>query len=324
MLFSKKNINTSALLKKKAGELSFSVFRYFLIVVIGFIVIYPLIFMFVTAIKDPRGMMDGVNVWLPRYTTFDYFEQAYEYMDFSNSLKRTLSLDLVSALIEVLICSMIGYGFARFDFPFRKILMVFLIISLLIPVQMYSLPLAINYKNLDLIGIFGLINKLTGVDLRLNVYNTNFSFWLPALFGVGIRSGMIIYIYIQFFKGLPYELEEAAYVDGAGLFKTYFKIMLPSSSVVFITAIVLSVIWYWNETFLSMLCFLTDDWPLSVKLSNLPVALHQYGIFEEMIFTGHSNIVYAACIMFVCLPLVSYLFLQRKFVKSIDRVGITG
>ena len=268
--------------------------------------------------------MDGVNVWFPKYTTLEYYKQAYSIIDFPVALKRTLSLQLISAFIEVITCSMIGYGFARFKFPFKRLLLVFLIISLLIPVQMYALPLAINYKNLDFMGVLGFLSKLTDTDLRINVYNSNFSFWLPAVFGVGIRSGMIIYIYIQFYKGLPYELEEAAYVDGAGLFKTYFRIMLPSSSVVIITVIVLSVIWYWNESFLSTLCFLTDDWPLSVKLSNLPVALHQYGIFEEMIFSGHSNIVYAACILFIFLPLIAYLFLQRKFVKSIDRVGITG
>lgn len=324
MRFFNKNINKSALLKKRAGEFAFSLFRYFLLLVIGFIVLYPLLFMITTSIKNQRGMMDGVNIWLPKYTTFDYFKEAYKIMDFPASLKRTLSLQLVSALVEVFTCSMIGYGFARFKFPFKKTLMVFLIISLLIPVQMYSLPLAINYKNLDLVGIFGILNKLTGIDLRLNVYNTNFSFWLPALFGVGIRAGMIIYIYIQFYKGIPYELEEAAYVDGAGLFRTYFNIILPSASVVIVTVSVLSVIWYWNENFLSMLCFLSDDWPLSVKLSNLPVAMHQYGIFEESILGGFSNIIYAGCIMFIILPLVAYLFLQRKFVKSIDRVGITG
>lgn len=319
-----KKINMSARAKKKTSNFLFSVFRYSVLIIIGFIVLYPLIFMFTTSIKDQVGMMDGVNVWLPVHTTFDYYKQAFEILDFSNSLKRTISLQLVSALIEVFACSIIGYGFARFDFPFKKTLMAFLIVSLLIPLQMYSLPLAVNYRNLDFLGIFGLLNKLTGVDLRLSIYNTNFSFLLPALFGVGVRSGMIIYIYIQFYKGLPYELEEAAYVDGAGLFRTYFSIALPSSSVVIITASVLSVIWYWNESFLSTLCFLSEEWPLSVKLSNMVVIMTQHGIFKTSVLGGFSNIVFAGCIMFIVIPLITYLFLQRKFVKSIDRVGITG
>lgn len=154
-------------------------------------------------------------------------------------------------------------------------------------------------------------------------YNTNWTFWLPSLFGVGIRSGMIIYIYIQFFTGLPFELEDAAYVDGAGPIRTFLKIALPSSSVVIVTVTVLSFIWHWNETHLASLCFLSDDWPLSVAIYNINQTLEQQGIYLGSAPQAPAYI-FAACLLFVIIPLVLYLILQRKFVKSIDRVGITG
>ena len=276
-----------------------------------------------TAVKTDKALLDASFAWIPRYLTSERFTSAFEMLNFKSSLLRTVSLQVVSALIEVFVCSVIAYGFARFNFKGKKIAMLFLIISLLIPTQMYSLSLSVNYREVDLLGIFGLINRLTGVDLRLNLYNTNWTFWLPSLFGVGIRSGMIIYIYIQFFTGLPFELEDAAYVDGAGPIRTFLKIALPSSSVVIVTVTVLSFIWHWNETHLASLCFLNDDWPLSVAIYNINQTLQQRGIWLGSAPQAPAYI-FAACLLFVIIPLVLYLILQRKFVKSIDRVGITG
>ena len=129
---------------------------------------------------------------------------------------------LVSAAIEILMCSFIAYGMARFKARGKGVFNTLLILLILIPSQMIVVPMMMNYSKLDILGIFGLLNKLTGIDLRVNILGTPLTFYLPSLFGVGLRSGVLIYIYIQFFKGLPGELEEAAWIDGAGLFKTFF------------------------------------------------------------------------------------------------------
>ena len=209
----------------------------------------------------------------------------------------------MSAVIEIIVCSFVAYGFARFKFRGKKLASFFLILSLLIPVQMYSLSLSVNYR-------------------MLNIFNTPFVYWLPSLFGVGIRSGMIIFIYQQFFIGLPHELEDAAYVDGAGPIKTYFRIALPSSSVVIVTVSVLSIIWHWNEYYLAELCFLDESRPLAVVIGNLTALLAQIGINSGDPL--YPAAICAGCILFVIIPLVFYMIVQRKFVRSIDRVGITG
>lgn len=118
-------------------------------------------------------------------------------------------------------------------------------------------------------------------------------------------------------------LRDAAYVDGAGPIRTFLKIALPSSSVVIVTVTVLSFIWHWNEIHLASLCFLSDDWPLSVAIFNINQTLQQRGIWLGSAPQAPAYI-FAACLLFVIIPLVLYLILQRKFVKSIDRVGITG
>ncbi|MBR4972887.1 MAG: carbohydrate ABC transporter permease [Clostridia bacterium] len=310
-------------IKKQVSSLGINIFRYIMLTVIGYIVIYPLFYMISGSIKPIKALLDVRFIWVPRHITFDYFETAFEYLDFLPSLGRTLSLQIVSAFIEVFICAAVAYGFSRFDFKGKKIATAFLMLSLMVPLPMYSLSLSVNYRQLDFLGILGLIDNLTGLDLRLNVFDTDWVYWLPSIFGVGIRSGMLIYIYMQFFKGLPSELEDAAYVDGAGPIRTFLQIALPSSSVVIVTVIVLAVVWHWNESYLASLCFTNGTRPLSVMISQIEVPLHQDGLWLGTQPIANT-IVFASCLLFIAIPLVLYLILQRKFVKSIDRVGITG
>ena len=289
--------------KKKTGSIAFSLLRFMFLFLIGYIVLYPLLYMISTAIKTEADFLDVSHQWIAMQFTWENFRVAFGALDFFNSLKKTFSIQVFSAIIEVFICSFVAYGFARFDFKAKKLASFILILSLLIPVQMYSLSLSVNYR-------------------MLNIFNTPLVYWLPSVFGVGIRSGMIIFIYQQFFIGLPKELEDAAYVDGAGPIKTFFRIALPSSSVVIVTVSVLSLIWHWNEYYLAELCFMDEVRPLSVAIGHLTARLAQIGINS-----GHplyTATVCAGCLLFVAIPLVFYMIIQRKFVRSIDRVGITG
>ena len=308
---------------KKGARATVFVMKYYVLIVIGYIGLYPLLYMLSNAFKGEKALVDVSLIWIPKYLSTKWFNEAFEIISFGDSLKRTFSLQILSAAIEVIVCAVIAYGFARFNFKGKKIATVFLVLSFMIPLPMYGMSLAVNYRSLDFLGIFGLIDRFTGVDLRLNIFNTNWSFWLPSLLGVGIRSGMMIYIYIQFFIGLPAELEDAAYVDGAGAIRTFVSIAIPSSSVVILTVSVLSFIWHWNETYLSALCLLDENWPLSVQMMNIKQKLVQAGMFLES--TPRAGpIVFCACLLFIMIPLVLYLLIQRKFVASIDRVGITG
>ena len=292
-----------SIIRRKTPEIILSLARFLFLTIVGYIVLYPLLYMFVSAIKDRNALLDMEHIWVPASFSFDSFAQVFELMNFGNAIKQTLLVQILSAAIEVFVCAFIAYGFARFKFKGKPIFTFFLILSLLIPIQMYSLSMSINFRN-------------------LHIFNTPFVYWLPSLFGVGIRSGMMIFIYQQFFIGLPKELEDAAYIDGAGPVKTYFKIALPSSSVVITTVSVLSFVWHWNEYHLATLSFLSEDAPLSMVMNFLTVYLQQIGVYKG--WPEYSTLVSAACLMFIVIPLVLYMIFQRKFVRSIDRVGITG
>lgn len=305
---------------KHASSVAYSVFRLALLIAIGYIVIYPVIYMISSSVKTTAAFADPSVIYIPKHITFGYYSLALEAIDYKDSIISTVKYEIVSAVIEILICSFIAYGLARFDFKGKKFLNFVLLLTILVPVQMIIVPIMTNYSQLDVIGILGLLNRFTGIDLRPNILGTVWTFYLPSIFGVGLRSGILIYIYIQFFSGLPKELEEAAWIDGAGLFRTFFSIAVPSSSVVYTTVTLFALIWHWNDYYLAVM-YLSDKFPLAVRIydiDNLITAVNIWGGGSAVAIKS------AACFMFIAPMLVIYLFMQRKFVQSIDRVGITG
>ncbi|MBR2043267.1 MAG: carbohydrate ABC transporter permease [Clostridia bacterium] len=324
---SEKTSNASSLAayrtKRVISSVLISIFRYALLISVSYVVLYPLFYMISNSVKDLIDWSDPNVFWIPKHFTGLWYDWAMGALDFFNALKNTVLFELVAAFLEILSCSLVAYGLARFKFRGKSILMFMLILTILVPDQMIIIPKMMNFANLDLFGIIGLINKISGAGIRINILNTGFVFYLPSIFAVGLRSGIIIYIYMQFYKGLPRELEEAAWIDGAGLFKTYTKIALPSSGVVITTVSIFSIIWHWNDYYLAIM-YMNDAeaMPLAVRLSNIQAVMTTlHNVWGGAKLTATQC---AACILFIAPMLIMYIILQRKFVKSIDRVGITG
>ena len=309
---------------RKVNSIFASLLRYVVLIAIGYIILYPLFYMISSAIRTRDSFYDPSIVWITSEVTFENFTYAWKVLKYSQAAVNTLIYEMISAGIQIISCSLVAYGLARFEFKEKKILTFFMFMLILVPSQMMMLPIFMNYSKLDFLGLFGLINKLTGIDIRPNVLNSIWTFYLPALLGVGIRSGIIIYIYIQFFKGLPKELEEAAWIDGAGPLKTSIRIALPSSGVVITTVTVFSLIWHWNDYSLSSMYLYAEHWPLAVRLSEI-TSMEAMGTLRlDSTDPLRIAIMMAGCLMFILPILIVYLILQKKFVKSIDRVGITG
>ena len=308
----------------KGASVLFYIFRYVVLLTVGYIVIYPLLSMIVTSIQSYDSMNDSIRMWVPTgFEIKDNYQLAMLVMKYGKSLGVTLLYMMVPAVLQIATCAVAAYGFARFNFKGKSILTGLLFITILVPDIMIVIPRMVTYTNLDFLGILGLIDKFTGLDLRPNIINTVWAMYLPALFGAGIRSGILIYIYIQFFKGLPRELEEAAWVDGANPLRAFISIAIPSSGVVILTVAVFSLIWHWNETVNSSM-FLSGKMPLAIQIK-------YFSKNTSTILTDHSNRDYnttaiknAACVLFIAPMLVFYMIVQRWFIESIDRVGITG
>ena len=301
----------------------YSVSRRLILLAIGYIFLYPLFYMIVSSISTRDAFLDPGRIWLPSSVTLENFRFTYEVMDYGNALLATLRLEVVSALIEVVTCAVVAYGFARFRFKIRKLLMALLFVTIMVPAPMIIIPLVINFSKMDVLGILGLFQDVSGIDLRPNLLGTELTFYLPSLFAVGLRSGILIYIYIHFFKGLPSELEEAAWIDGAGPIRTFVSIAVPSSGVVILTVTIFSLIWHWNDYFLASM-YMRRDYPLAVALSNLNEMLTTRGIWLTADNPEGMAYLMAGCLMFIIPVLLVFMVVQRWFIESIDRVGITG
>lgn len=306
--------------KHKIVSLLISVFRFVLLTSMAYVVIYPLLYMIVTSFRTADSFSDPDIVWILKEFTTENFRDAFTSINFLESLKNTITIQIFSAIIEIASCSIVAYGMSRYEFKFKKVELILLILTIVIPSQMIIIPTMMNFSRLDFLGIINAISKMTGTNIRINILDTPLAFYLPSIFGVGLRSGIMIFIYMQFFKGLPKELEEAASIDGAGPITTFIRIAVPSSGIVFLTVSIFSVVWHWNDYYLAAM-YMNENKPLAVAIANFPDMFNTLGLSS----TGRGNaILMAASLMFVLPILLFYLILQRKFVKSIDRVGITG
>ena len=300
--------------KKRTLSIVVNTVRYFFLLALSYVVLFQLFFMISQALRPTSDLMNPSVVWIPSRLTFENFKTAFEKLEYLKTGFVSIWLMEISAFIEVMVCAVIAYGFARFQFKEKNLIFFLVLVTIIVPTQMLIIPMYLNYAHFDILGVFKWFIDLTGIkDFRPSLLNGPLTFWLPSLFGVGVRSGLFIFIYRKFFEGLPRELEEAAYVDGAGPLRTFVSVILPSSGVVFLTVTIFSTIWHWNESYMSDM-YNKQNPPLAVKLDYV----------RQDLLKDSRSAAMAACLLFVLPMLVMYAILQRKFVQSIDRVGIVG
>lgn len=313
-------INTYRL-KRKVPDYMFALVRYLILIGFAYVLIYPFIFMAVNTFKTAMDWLDPTVEWIPKSVSLFNVKYAAKVLDYFPSLMSTLVNQITSAVLSFFSCAVIAYGLSRFDFKGKKILIGIMILLILVPDPMLMIASYSNMDHLDFVGILGFFGKIIGHDIRPSVIDTPFVFWLPAITGTGLKNGLYIYIFMQFFKGLPKELEEAAWIDGAGPWKTFFRIVMPSSGAASVTVLVFSVVWYFNDFYQADI-FFSENFPLSVMLSTFTSRLSSI-VTDDLKFSVGALILAASFI--TILPLLAYfLIMQRKFVQSIATCGIVG
>ncbi len=289
------------------------VFRFLILFGLCFIILYPLIFMISTAFRPNEQMNDPSVVWLPKSLTMENVNQVWKTMKFENTLLTTLKYNIISSVLQVVTCAVTGYGFARFKFKGKSILFAIVVLMIIVPPQIITIPLFMQFRNFGIPGVW-----------TTSLIDTGWTMYLPALFANGLRAGLFIFIFRQFFRGLPKELEDAAYLDGCGPLKTFLIVMCPNAKTSFLTVFLFSIVWYWNDFYVASSFFTSAD-TIALSLKNLDAALIQ-DLFRGQAPSVRQLIVWleAGCILSITPLLVMYIFLQRYFIEGIERSGITG
>lgn len=296
-----------------------SLVRLILLIGLSYIILYPIIFCISLSIRQPNDMLDPTVIWLPKNLTLDNIKFVFEKTGFIEAFVKSSSISLLCSVFQMLSCAVAGYGFARFKFKGRNIIFLLALMTFIVPPQMISMPLYIQYSKITITtaNIFGgegipLINTITPIAFS-------------AFFAQGIKSGLFIYLFRQSYKGMPKELEDAAYLDGCGPIKAFSTIMLPNSAPILLVTFVLSFVWYWND-YINISLFFNKSKPLAVLLLSLK------DMFGRMIspagggYTVVEVTVYETtfCLLFILVPIILYVILQKKFTESLMSTSIVG
>ena len=294
-------------------------FRFVILFGLCFVILYPLIFMLSTAFRPNEQMNDPSVVWLPKSFTMQNIYDVWDVMSFDKTVVNTVILNIVASILQVITCSITGYGFARFKFKGKSILFAIVVLQIIVPPQITTIPLYLQYAYFK--PEF-LAKLLTNGETSL--INSGWTMYLPALFANGLRAGLFIFIFRQFFRGLPKELEDAAYLDGCSPLYTFVTIMCPNAKSSFLTVFLFSIVWYWNDYYVSSSFFTKND-TVALMLKNLNTNLAQT-LFDGQQVSVRQIIVWleAGCLLSITPILIMYIFLQRYFIEGIERSGLAN
>lgn len=285
-------------------EFSWSIFRFILVFGICFIILFPFIKKLFASFMSPMDLVDPTVKFIARNPSLYFYRAALKSIDFSKSFIITLFLSLITSTLQMMVSTFVGYGFARFRSRFSNVVLGLVIFTLLVPPQLILTPLFLQFRFFNIFF------------MKFNLIDTFYPFIILAVTGLGIKNGLYVYMMRQFFRGMPVELEEAAYVDGVGVFKTFFYIMLPNALPMMVTVFLFSFAWQWTD-------ILYVDTFFS-GLFTLPKAVVQnIGAINADLVIANTTRNTAALIVIAPL-LLMYIFAQKTFVQSVERSGLVG
>ncbi len=265
-----------------------------------YIILYPFFIKIINAFKSYSDFIDPTVRFLPKHFTFNNIKHVVKEMNYWLALRNTMFVSVFLSAIQTVVCAVIGYGFARFQFKGRGICFFLVIFSLIVPSQTIILPLYLKFKTF--LGVFNLIG-------------TAWPLAILSLSGLGIKNGLYIFMFRQFFRNMPKELEEASYLDGCGTFRTFSKIMFPAATSTMVTVFLLSLAWQWTDTVFTPR-FLDEA---DIMARNVSALMQSSGKPIEV-----ANYVNIGAVLAVIPIALIYIILQKFFVESIDRAGIVG
>lgn len=313
-------IRTEKVVKKVAVGLLKAVF----LIGFCFVILYPILTMISKAFMGRTDVFDNTVILIPKHFTLQNFQIAIILLDYWNSLGNTLLLSLLVTVLETVSCLLVGYGFARYRFKLRGLFMALVVFTIIVPPSLILYPMYVQFKLFDPLGIVSLINGES-----ISLIGTYWPFSLLAVTAMGTKNGLFILIFTQFFRNMPKEFEEAAFIDGANSFQTFSRIMLPNAQTAIVTVALFGFLWQYNDLSYTTV-FLQGKSVFSNTFYNLTrftseiyemLGTNQY----DMTLSMYYPLVTSTGVLLILLPLIlMFLFAQRFFVESIERVGIVG
>lgn len=284
------------------------IFTYVFLIVLSYVFLYPFLYILVTSFKSQADLFDVSINWIPSALEWQNYRAAFVNLSFSSHVWNSLLIVAVCTIGHIFSCSFIAYGFARYRFPLKGLWFLLVVLSIIIPSQVIILPLYLTYSSLGWL-------------------NTYLPLMVPCFFGFGLRGGIMIFLFRQFFIGLPVDLENAAKIDGCSFLGAYFRIVFPTARSSILVCFVLSVVWHWNDYYEPVIYLgKATQWPLPAML---PTIYDKYQQAAAELTTNVDAIItrgvlMAATFLVIVLMLLMYCFVQKQFILGIEHSGLSA
>ncbi len=321
-------------------DVVWAIVRLILLIGIAFVVVYPFFVKISSSFMSASDFKDVTVKMIPKTPTLSTYSAIITENKYFKALVNTFLLSSLCAIVQMFVCAFVGYGFAKFKFKGSKILFLAVILSMVIPHDTLQLSLFMKFRYFDVYGIYGFFHAMFDGSMAdsggifawvkgaiegykatesIQLNGTYWPFFILSITGLALKNGLYVFLMRQYFKGVPDELEEAAYIDGSGPMQTYIKIILPISVPMLITVFLFAFSWQWTDTFYSSLFLSAKNNYMLSDIAKIPASLNSNAA------AGFTSAVYNACSLLIIAPLlVVYCFLQRYLVQGIERSGIVG
>lgn len=308
------------LLRREVKRICISVIRALLMFGLCFMIIQPMLMRFSTGFMVEKDLYDSTVVLVPREVTWENYEIVFDLTNFPESMINTLWTSLLVSVLQVIGCTIVAYGFARYDFPLKKFWFACVIMLIIVPPQTIQTSLYMNFAAFDIFGIF---KSLLGHPLNLRASVLPYA--IMSFTCMGLKNGLYIFIMRQYFKGVPKSLEEAAFVDGCGTMHTFTKIMLPDALPTIASCFLFAFVWQWTDIFYTR-NFLSTYSIYSSELSSIVSRMSRYfaGSTNQAVIVpnGRQQQLISIGVLICCIPLIIlYCFTQKTFVQSLAMTG---
>lgn len=284
-----------------------------LLIGLSYVILYPFLFKILAAFMSKDDLYNSLVEIVPMDWSLENFIYIIKNANYFECLKNTLLYGFLVATLATASAALVGYGIAKFKFKGVKLLTLIIIVVMLMPIQTLSIPMYLNFRYFNPLGLASLF----GSD-GINLIDTPWPMVIMSATSLGFRAGIFVVLMRQYYIGVPNELMEAACVDGAGPFRTFFSIILPMAKSMLIVIFALSFAWQYTDTFYSDL--LLPDKQLLPNMVQLlsAVKLESSEYYLNYVRSNTSQIL-------AILPLLLvYAVLQKKIIQGIERSGLVG
>lgn len=277
-------------------KLTKNIIYHVLVTIFGLIMVYPLVWMFMSSFKDTNTIFTTATQLIPEIFTLENYINGWKGfggISFGKFFGNSLFISLVATIGTVFSSAIVAYGLKRCHFKGKKILTVAMLLSMMLPAQVLMIPQYLWYQKLGWVGTY----------LPLIV---------PYCFAI---QGFFVYLMMNFIGGIPKELDESAKIDGCSYYGIFARIIFPLLKPVLVTTFIFSFMWRWDD-FLSALLYINDSakYPVSLALK----------LFCDPGSTSDYGAMFAMASLSLLPIILIFIFMQRYIVEGISTSGLKG